>query len=100
MMMAALGEAAALLFGGLETGTVLCPGAFEENPLSRGGTGAVAVALFPEDEDGSPGRREDGTSIRRNTASAMIRTTRNVRGRESVRLIDQRPAVAASVFSR
>jgi hypothetical protein len=98
MMMAALGEAAALLFGGLETGTVLCPGAFEENPLLGGGTGAVA--LFPEGEDGSPGRREDGTSIRRNTASAMIRTTRNVRGMESVRLIDQRPAAAASVFSR
>jgi hypothetical protein len=97
MMMAALGEAAALLFGGLETGTVLCPGAFEENPLLGGMDG---VALFPEDEDGSPGRREDGTSIRRNTASAMIRTTRNVRGRESVRLIDQRPAAAASVFSR
>jgi hypothetical protein len=88
MMMAALGEAADLLFGGLETWTVACSDAFEENPLSGGGTGAVfAVAFVPEDEDGSPDCRDERILIRKETVSPMIRTTRNVRGMVSVRLI-------------
>jgi hypothetical protein len=102
MMMAALGAAATLFFGGLETGTVPRPGAVEENPLS-GGMDGVALAIIVRDddgEDGSPDCRDDGISIRRKTVSPRSRTARNVRGRVSVRLIDQRPVAAASVFSR
>jgi hypothetical protein len=91
--------AAAWLFGGLETRKVPGPGVFDEGPFSGGGVRAAA-AIIVRDDDGDGSRREDGISIRRKAASPRSRTTRNVRGRVRVRLIDQRPAAAARVFSR
>jgi len=94
MMIAAMGFPAARLFSGVETEEAPEPGVFDEGALSREGV-----------EDAKPEvngarRFEEEISIRRKTASPRSRTTRNVRGKVRVRLIDQRPAAAARVFSR